>query len=148
MVPVIFLLTGLMFLSVLLQVVSRYVFAHPVAWSEELARYLMIWSASLATSEAYFRKSHVGVTVLGDFIPNRFKRWHQQLVHCIVLMLMAVIVYYGVELSQLVSGQESPALSIPMAVAYLAIPVGAFFIGIYALYFIVDGFRGQTRSTI
>jgi TRAP-type C4-dicarboxylate transport system permease small subunit len=145
MVPVIFVLTGLMFLSVLAQVVFRYVFTHPVAWSEELARYLMIWAASLATSEAYFRKSHVGVTVLGDFLPPPFKKWHQQIVHLIVLLLMIVIVYYGLDLSLLLVDQESPALSIPMAWAYLAIPAGAFFIGVYALYFIIEGMRQKTH---
>lgn len=44
-----------MLLSILLQVVARYIFNAPPAWTEELARYAMIWSAMAGATMAYYR---------------------------------------------------------------------------------------------
>lgn len=44
-----------MLLSVMLQVVARYIFSSPPAWTEELARYAMIWAAMAGAAMAYYR---------------------------------------------------------------------------------------------
>ena len=51
---------------VLLGVLFRYVFRQPLGWSEELSRYLMIWSASLAISIGIRENEHVGLSMLMD----------------------------------------------------------------------------------
>jgi TRAP-type C4-dicarboxylate transport system permease small subunit len=138
---VIFALAGAMFLAVFAQVIFRYVLKHPLPWSEELARYLMIWVACLAASEAYRENKHVGVTLLVDAFPAVARRWMESLVHLAVLAVMAVIVYQGAKLSWLLQDQRSPALEIPMTWPYLAVPVGGFFIGLYACNALVQGIR-------
>lgn len=138
---VIFLLSASMFLAVFAQVVFRYVLAHPLPWSEELARYLMIWVACLAASEAYRRKSHVGVALVADLCPEKFRNWFVQIAHLAVLILMMVIIYQGFRLSWMLMDQASPALEIPMTLPYLAVPVGAVFVAIHAFVFLLQGVR-------
>lgn len=43
--------------AILLQVVARYVFRMPPAWTEELGRYAMIWAAMCGATMAYFRRA-------------------------------------------------------------------------------------------
>lgn len=50
-----FVALHVMLLSILLQVVARYVFDAPPAWTEELARYAMIWGAMTGATMAYYR---------------------------------------------------------------------------------------------
>jgi len=50
-----FVALHVMLLSVLLQVVARYIFNSPPAWTEELARYAMIWAAMTGAAMAYYR---------------------------------------------------------------------------------------------
>ncbi|MGD9598981.1 MAG: TRAP transporter small permease [Steroidobacteraceae bacterium] len=50
-----FIALHVMLLSVLLQIVARYIFNAPPAWTEELARYAMIWSAMTGAAMAYYR---------------------------------------------------------------------------------------------
>ena len=45
----------LMVLAILFQVVARYVFARPPFWTEELARYAMIWCGMLGAALAFWR---------------------------------------------------------------------------------------------
>lgn len=44
-----------MLLSILLQVVARYIFSAPPAWTEELGRYAMIWASMTGAAMAYYR---------------------------------------------------------------------------------------------
>lgn len=46
-----------MLVSILLQIVARYVFDAPPPWTEELGRYAMIWSGMLGATMAYFRRA-------------------------------------------------------------------------------------------
>jgi len=48
-----FSITGTMTVVVLAGVFFRYVLEAPLPWSEELARYLMVWGASLGASVAF-----------------------------------------------------------------------------------------------
>lgn len=146
LLPVIFVFSALMFLSVIAQVFFRYVLEQPLPWSEELARYLMIWVACLAGSEAYRMKSHVGVDFAARLLPATPRKWVFQIAHLSVFMLMTVIIYQGAVLSWMLMDQDSPALEIPMGWAYLAVPVGAVFIAFHALIFFIQGFGKPARE--
>ncbi|HSO61945.1 MAG TPA: TRAP transporter small permease [Desulfobacterales bacterium] len=44
---------GLLLILVLFQVVARYIFHNPPAWTEELARYCMVWGGMLGATVAF-----------------------------------------------------------------------------------------------
>jgi hypothetical protein len=50
---VLILLMFLLVVSVLWQVISRYVFSSPSSWTEELARFLLIWISLLGAAYAF-----------------------------------------------------------------------------------------------
>lgn len=133
MVPIIFLVSGVMFLIVIAQVIFRYVLSQPLPWSEELARYLMIWVACLAASEAYVKGNHVGVSIVIDTLKPGLHKIMILAIHLIVAILMGVIAYQGFRLSFLLGDQLSPALGLPMTWPYMAVPVGTTLILIQAL---------------
>jgi TRAP-type C4-dicarboxylate transport system permease small subunit len=137
MIPVIFAVSGVMFVVVLAQVVFRYILAHPLPWSEELARYLMVWVACLAASEAYVKGYHVGVNLIINALRPSLRKVMTLIIHLAVCVLMAVVVYQGFILSYMQAAQQSPALELPMTWPYLAVPVGAvlIFIQAAALFF-------------
>jgi TRAP-type C4-dicarboxylate transport system permease small subunit len=47
---VLIVITGLMTAVVILQVICRYVLKNPLVWTEEVARYLMLWMAFISAS--------------------------------------------------------------------------------------------------
>lgn len=46
---------ALMVVCMLIQIVGRYIFAEPPAWTEELARYAMIWAGFIGATTAFKR---------------------------------------------------------------------------------------------
>ena len=55
------------------QVILRYVFSNPNAWSEELARYLFILNVMLAAAIAVRRNSHMQIDILINLFSERVK---------------------------------------------------------------------------
>jgi len=133
---VLFLVTGTMTLVVLLGVFFRYVLKAPLPWSEELARYLMVWGASLGAFVAFREGSHVGVTMLMDRLHGQTAIVLTKAAQFIVVLFMTIVMIEGFVLVWKIKGQTSAAMEIPMGWAYIAIPLGCLLILMEALIMI------------
>jgi len=145
---VLFLITGAMTTSVLLGVLFRYVLKAPLPWSEEMARYLMVWGASLGASIAFREGSHVGVTILKERLNEKIQKAVVILTQMAIMGFMVTLSVYGFILVYKVMEQSSPAMEIPMAWPYLAIPIGCSFIFFEALVMFIHGIplTGKSNS--
>ncbi len=146
LVSIIFALAGGMFIIIFLQVIFRYVLRMPISWSEEIARYLMVWGSCLAAASAYGYGSHIGVKALVNLLSEKKAKWARIVVHLAVSTLMVVVTYEGFRLSFLLFDQESAAMQIPMTYPYLAIPVGAFLILVQAVVMIFHEFKTSSGN--
>ncbi len=125
---VLFTITAAMTATVLLGVFFRYILKSPLPWSEELARYLMIWGASLGASVAFREGSHVGVTVIMDRFHGKMGVALTRVAQTVIVVFMGIVVVEGFVLITKLRGQTSTAMEIPMPWAYSAIPVGCLLI--------------------
>jgi TRAP-type C4-dicarboxylate transport system permease small subunit len=117
------LLLGTMTLAVLVGVFFRYVLLRPLGWTEELARYLMIWTASLAICVGIYHGEHIGLT----FIPDRVKSRTGSLllgllINFLVLVFLVVMIYFSLILVKDAKFQIAQSLPISMVIPSLAIP--------------------------
>jgi len=135
-----------MFLMVFLQVIFRYVIHVPFSFSEELARYLMVWIVCIGAAGAYGKGMHIGVNLFTGLLPATGQKWVARLVHLAVGGLMGVIIFEGGRLSYLLANQLSPAMEIKMTWPYLAVPVGAVLILIQAAALLFKGFAGKEKT--
>lgn len=114
---------------VIVQVFMRYVVGQPLTWSEELARYALVWFVWIAGSYAVKYLKHVRFNVLVDLIGKKLplaQRGIRVLVFLLwlsFLLLMLFLSWQQVQ-QQLVSGQVSPATRIPMAYVYSGLTLG------------------------
>jgi TRAP-type C4-dicarboxylate transport system permease small subunit len=119
--------TGGMTIVVLLGVFFRYVVRQPLSWSEEVARYLMIWAAALAVSIGIVKKEHLGITFLVSRFPPGVQKYAAVLVNVCVLWFLWVLTKFGYFMAVEGKAQLSPILSqfgkISMVWSLSAIPV-------------------------
>lgn len=113
-----------MTLVILLQVFFRYVVYLPVPWTEELARYLMVWMGMLGAVAALRQGRHIGVRVLVERLPAGTYDRVVPLVQAAEIGFLLILAWQGWEFMSFNLGQNSPALEIPMIVPYTAIPLG------------------------
>ncbi len=136
------LLMTAMVTSVVWQVLSRYLFVVPAAWTEELARFLLIWIGMLGAAYAYRQGSHLGIDLLANKLTERGKQRLHSIVHTVCLLFVASVLVVGGGL--LVSmtwelKQYSAAMGLPIAYVYSVIPASGVLISLFATEAIVNG---------
>jgi len=123
-----FVMVACMTLSVLLGVLFRYVLKSPLPWSEELARYLMIWCACIGTSVAYREGSHFAITLIIDKFHGSLGRGLTKIAQFMVFVFFVIVAVEGIILLSGLEGQTTPAMQIPMSVPYMVIPIACLII--------------------
>jgi TRAP-type C4-dicarboxylate transport system permease small subunit len=123
------------------QVVSRYLLNHSLFWSEELARYILVWLTFLGASVAYYRKAHPGINLLSSRVGPHLRKINTIIVHVISLVLFMVMIYQGIAFSVFVRAQISPALSLPMWMIFAIIPISGLLFTCHCLYFLAVELR-------
>ena len=116
---------GAMAIVVFLQVLFRYVLHLPLFWTEEFARYCLVWASLLGASVALKRQEHIAVTFFLERFPPRSAGILTTVSQISVGLILAVMTWGGTMLVLVTSSQISPALRIPMAIPYLALPIGS-----------------------
>lgn len=86
---------GLMVLSILLQVFFRYVLGNPLAWSEEAARFCMLWMTGLMAPLAYRRGGFVAIDVMVRALPVRAGEVLSFILLLIILMVLITALPIG-----------------------------------------------------
>ncbi len=119
-------LMGLMFVSIVLAVIFRYVLLNPLPWTDEVAIYCNIWIGFLGIGVAIKTDSHPYM----EFIMKKFSKKVQRIValfvDLLVLAFFVVVTIWGFRYA-LTSGKirTSYSLGISMQLPMLAVPIGA-----------------------
>jgi TRAP-type C4-dicarboxylate transport system permease small subunit len=138
-----------MVLNVLWQVVTRFILRHPSSFTEELARYMMIWVGLLGSAYATGQKSHLALDLITARLTGVRKRISEIAIQVVVLVFaLAVLVGGGLRLVwiQLSLGQQSAALQIKLGYVYLAVPLAGLFIVLYTIFALADAIRGRVET--
>ena len=115
---------AVMVLAMIWQVVGRYVFSRAPGWSEELARFLMLWITMLGSAAALRGGGHLAVTSFVDSLRPRARAGVLMLRDAVMLGAAGVLLWWGAGFAQMNGVQESAAMEIPMTIPYGALPLG------------------------
>jgi TRAP-type C4-dicarboxylate transport system permease small subunit len=146
---VICVLMAAMVINVLWQVFTRFVLRDPSSFTEEAARYMMIWVGLLGSAYAAGKKSHLALDLITGRLQGGRKRASEIIIQSMVLLFtLAVLVGGGGRLVwiQLSLGQQSAALQLKLGYVYLAVPLAGIFISFYTVVFLVEALRGETEA--
>jgi TRAP-type C4-dicarboxylate transport system permease small subunit len=136
-----FILVGMvaaMTVTIIVQVFLRYLFLYSLSWSEEVARYLMIWVSFLGASLAVKYGFHIGVEFVVNRISERRRKVITLLAKLSMLFFLILFTIGGFQVAWAVRDQDSPALLFSMFFAYVSAPVGGIFMIIQLLNSMVE----------
>ena len=135
-------------LDVTWQIFTRYAIASPSSWTEELARFLLIWIGLLGAAWAYRKRAHLGLSYLVEkqSAPMQVKLAVFGYLASALFALL-VMVYGGTQLVLLTLklNQVSASLGIKIGYVYMIIPASGLLITIYALEFTRATLAGETH---
>ncbi|MDR3353917.1 MAG: TRAP transporter small permease [Synergistaceae bacterium] len=143
-----YFLVGTLFFSVVLifaQVVMRYVFRNSVFWSEELARYLFVWQAWVASSFATKHSRHINLDIVVNLCSQNIQKILFWTAHIIWLLFALYITWKSAGLTNTIFSRKtvSAAMQIRMGWVYLAVPFGCAMMSFRLVQNMVFRLRGR-----
>lgn len=128
------LLMGLMVINVTWQVFSRYILGDPSSFTDELARYMLVWLGLAGAAYVSGKNGHLAIDIFLSKQKGKRAYYLQVFIHSIVILFAAVALIWGggnlVYITE-VLGQKSATLQIPLSWIYMMIPISGLWVIFY-----------------
>jgi TRAP-type C4-dicarboxylate transport system permease small subunit len=106
------------------QFFTRYVLNDSAAWTEEIARYLLIGAVFIGASIGVAKDNHIQVDFLYRYLPAGAARWLARVVDVLRLVFFAAMTVYTVQLMQKMGNYQMTIIDLPMNIVYGAVLFG------------------------
>ena len=137
------LLMVFLVLNVSWQVITRFILPEPSSYTEEVARFLLMWIGLLGAAYAYRKKMHLGIDIVSEKLQGLAKYVTTLFVYFLTLLVaIAVLIVCGMNLVLLTLelNQFSSSLGLPMGLIYLCLPLSGFLIVLYTVEMLLIDF--------
>jgi TRAP-type C4-dicarboxylate transport system permease small subunit len=130
-----------MTINVLWQVFSRFILQTPSSFTEELARYMLVWLGILGASYVAGQKMHLAIDLLSTKLEGKSKSILEITIQTFVFLFAFFVMFVGgIRLVTITFylNQISAALQVQLGYIYLVIPISGLLMMYYAFFFIID----------
>jgi TRAP-type C4-dicarboxylate transport system permease small subunit len=138
---------AIMVIVIFTNVVMRYIFNNSLSWSEEFARYLFVWFSWLGVSAGVKDNEHLRVEILSMALSKKGLVKADEAIKALVSLIWIattwIVAYYGLIVisAQIDMNVLTPAMRIPVWIAYLAIPFCSFVVGIRLILNVIESVK-------
>jgi TRAP-type transport system small permease protein len=110
-------------LCVDLQVLNRYVVHFHASWTEEVARLLLIWMASVGAILAVTGNAHFRMELIVGRLRGRTRVIYETMLSIVTMLFLLIFSYAGVRFCMEQSDDVSPMLGVSYAIPMAVIPL-------------------------
>jgi len=132
-------------ITTMLQIVARFILMVSIPWTDELARYLMIWASFVGLGVAYRKRELICVAFFAEKLPSHLLKVALLLSDLLCSIFAIVIVVYGVKLCLQNVAQVSPSMRISLGIIYGVIPLGCLLFLLFAFESVFSYFSAKRR---
>lgn len=142
-------LMGLMVINVTWQVVSRFIVGSPSSFTDELARYMLIWLGMLGAAYVAGNNEHLAIDILPQKLDGKSQTNLFIFIHIIIIgFALPVMIFGGSNLVYItyMLEQKSASLQVPLAYVYTIIPFSGLLILFYQIADIKSHLKHYPKS--
>ncbi|MFP4844959.1 TRAP transporter small permease [Winogradskyella sp. PE311] len=140
---------ALLVLDVLFQVFSRYALGTSFTWTEEFARFALIWMTILGAAYLNGKKEHLSMDFLYQKFSEPNKRKASILIEVLIFLFALVIMVIGglnLVYTTLHLEQLSGTLRIPLGYVYAIMPFSGFLIMCFSVFHIAKIINNKSAN--
>lgn len=115
------------------QVIARYVFDAPFQWSEEVARFALIWMTFISAAFVMAEGRHIAVDIISSRVGDGGKLFIECMSYVVVAASCLLLLIGGANFVWYVGKVGSPALGVPKSWWYGAGMVGLLLMAVHSL---------------
>lgn len=142
---IVIIMLSVMSVVVFAQVLFRIVHLS-IPWSEELSKYLLIWSTFLGAAICIRKGSLIGLEFLKNSLSEEKQKLLQTVLNLIVCAMLLFLISVGFWAVRRVWFQITPVLKLSMGLMYAAIPVGSVFMLINQILVTIYLWKGDENA--
>lgn len=131
------LIFSLLVLDVLWQVFGRYVLGQSFSFTEEFARFALIWLTILGAAYLNGKREHLTMDYWLNKLPEGQREQRRKLIELLMAAFALVVMVVGggnLVYTTLRLGQVSAAMNVPLGLVYSIVPVSGLFIIFFSYY--------------
>ena len=130
-----------------IQIVSRYIFQNSLTWSEELVRYMFVWSAFLGVPFCIKHGLSIKVDQFRNLFPIPLQKVLMYIDKIIIFLLFLVLFIYSFSVvkASYLSGQTSPAMQLPIWMVQISVTVSSLLSMIRSIQNFLNLVRGRIK---
>lgn len=133
------ILLGIMLIVILMQILFRGYLNFSLSWTEELARYIMVWFTYIGATVCLWQGSHITIDVLIRKLSPKWQKYTKLMSNLLILFFLLILFREGQKLviEPMIINQLTPGLRISKSYLYSAIPVCTSIMIIFLIILIV-----------
>ncbi len=108
------------------QFFTRYVLNDSLAWTEEIARYLLMWVTFIGAAIAMRRGTNIAVEMLEHFLPERFTPLLRAVIDIITVGFLTCLAWFSLTIVERMQIQRMTIVDVSMSVVYAGVSLGVF----------------------
>jgi TRAP-type C4-dicarboxylate transport system permease small subunit len=132
---------SLLVVDVVWQVFSRYVLGQSFSFTEEFARFALIWLSLFGAAYLNGQQAHLSMDYfIRDLEGDALRKRHRIIESLMLIFALIILVIGGGNLvyTTFLLGQKSPAMNISLGYVYSVIPISGLLIMFYSVYHIIN----------
>jgi TRAP-type transport system small permease protein len=112
---------------VFLQFFTRYVLNDSLSWTEEIARYGLMWLTFIGGAVVTRKNTHIAVEILSNVMkPGPMRRILLASIDFITLGFLGLLAYFSVTIIERMHFQRMTVFDLPMSIVYGGVGLGCF----------------------
>lgn len=133
---------------VVTQILSRY-FPYQFTWTEELSRYLFVYSMVTAAPVALRKSEFITVDMIPTSLSKNTQRIYESIISVFIMIFSIFLFIYGIQFTSLGTDFYAPTLGIDMVYIYASIPILALLLFVYSIVYIIDRYlKNEPRNEV
>ena len=133
---------ALMLIIVDIAVFQRYVLNDALAWSEEIAKFVMVWLTFMTAPLGLKIGAHVGIEALIQYLKGRLRQLLLVFIFAGIIALMMVFIKEGYFMTLNARIQRASTIDVSIFYVYICMPIGCTLVALVALEFMVGAIKG------
>lgn len=137
-----------LFVVTFLQVVFRFIFKAPLAWSQDVIRLCFTYLVFSGAAYCVKANAHLNIDVFITMLPNKARKLLEVMIQLALIGFAVFLIRFGYQFAKTGATQMAPYLPLPMSVYYMSVPISAVFMLFYMIQQLVEQIVGFNKPEV
>ena len=134
---------SVMTITILIQVMFRYVLSNPLDWTEEVGRLMLVWMTFCGATLIFMKLEHPSIDLFVKLFPSSIRKSLKVVGFVLIGVFLIYALVGGIKVLRVSKIVSSVALGFPMTLVYLSFFFNGLIMLTYNLLFLLKTFKEE-----